>query len=107
MRYDRRDIMKHAGRLMRDGMPRAEAMRSAWAAAKAAPLSTHQKQQQAGLRAALRRYGIDADGLALRAQEAVRAIVAAVAANRPALLPAPVAREEINLTRGNDGVFRL
>ena len=106
MTYDRSAIMKHAAALMRAGMPRSEAMRAAWAAAKAAPLYASPKQQEAGLRAALRRYGVDPDKIAMRAREAVQAIVAAIATERPALLPPPVERA-LDLTRGDDGVYRL
>lgn len=103
--YDRRAIMAHANRLCRDGMPRAEAMKAAWASAKSGALYHAPRQQQAGVKAALRRYGVDADKLAIRAQEAVRAIVAAVNVQRPALLPPP-AEKAIELKRGADGVYR-
>ena len=108
-RYDRSAIMKMANRLAASGMPRAEAMKAAWQAAKAAPLSTYPTQQEAGLRASLKRYGIDPDKIALKTQEAVRKIVAAIA-DRPALLPPPTGmgnHVSIELQRHSDGVYRL
>ena len=109
MTYNRSAIMRESNRLTRLGMPRAEAMRAAWASAKAGPFILDPQppfQQPSGLRASLKRYGIDADRIALRAQEAVRAIVAAIA-DRPALLPPPVDAGAIDLKRGTDGVYRI
>lgn len=110
MTYNRSQIMREAGRLMRLGWTRSEAMKAAWASAKADHFAgvgnMIPRQQEAGLRAALRRYGVDTDRLALRAQEAVRAIVAAIAQDRVALLPPPV-EGAIELTRGEDGVYRI
>jgi DNA-binding IclR family transcriptional regulator len=107
--YDRSAIMREANRLAREGMPRGEAMRAAWAAAKAAPLYAYPRQQQGGLKAALKRYGVDADtlaALAARAQETVKAMVAAMAVERPALLQPP-AGKALDLKQGEDGVYRL
>lgn len=98
--------MKEAGRLMRAGMPRKDAMKAAWASAKAALLFDAPRQQEAGLRAALRRYGVNPDRIAERAREAVHAVVAAIDAKRPALLPSPLVKS-IDLKRGADGVYRL
>lgn len=112
MTYDRSKIMREAGRLMREaGMSRSDAMRAAWATAKTdagALTARAPKQQEAGLRAALRRYGIDADRIAARAVEAVKAVVAAIEnGRRPALLPPPGAAKALDMTRGDDGVYRL
>jgi hypothetical protein len=102
--YDRRAIMREAGRLMREtGLKRPDAMRAAWAAAKA---PRYAKQQEGGLRAALRRYGIDPDRVAERARAAALAIVVAIDTRRPALLPPPSAKA-LDMTRGTDGVYRL
>jgi hypothetical protein len=115
MTYNRSAIMREANRLTRLGMPRAEAMRAAWASAKATTMEANLQaslqgyahaQQPSGLRASLKRYGIDPDKLALRAQGAVKAIIAAIA-ERPALLPPPVDAKTIDLTRGTDGVYRI
>lgn len=114
-KIDRGAVMRAAGRLMREqGMNRSDAMRAAWAMAKsAAPAKRQLRQQEAGARAALRRYGVDADRIKAAAVQAVvaavqtaRKAVAAIAADRPAMLPPPAARS-IDLTRGSDGVYRI
>lgn len=116
MTYDRPAIMRHAGRLMREcGLSRSQAMKQAWAAAKAGTLEASlqgslqgiaPKQQQAGIKAAFRRYGMDLDGIAIRMQEAARIFVSAIAQDRVALLPPPSVKA-IDLTRGTNGVYRI
>lgn len=101
--YNRSAIMREANTYIIAGMSRSEAMKRAWASAKAPKTA---RQQEAGLRAALKRYGVDADRLAARAREAVAAIVAAIDTKRITQLPAPDA-QAINLTRGSDGVYRI
>ena len=122
MTYNRSQIMREAGRLMRLGWTRSEAMKAAWAAAKSAQLPTYSRQQEAGLKASLKRYGFDYDkhkivipaDLVRRAQEAVRAIVAAIAQDRVALLRdqsqiigSDIDTSIIDLTLDADGVYRI
>lgn len=78
MKYDRSSIMREANRLrIEEGFTRKAALKKAWAqarerleaAAPKAPREIKRTQQEAGLRAAARRYGLDR--LAERAQRAV------------------------------------
>jgi hypothetical protein len=104
--YDRAAIMREANRLTKLGMPRKDATKAAWECAKRGGLRAYRQQQEAGIRAALKRYGIDADRVASLAQEAVAAIVHAVSPRHALLLP-PQTADVLDLKKDANGVFRL
>lgn len=108
-KIDRSAVMRDAARLMRDlHVSRSDAMKMAWAMAKGGVAEPRQpKQQESGVRAALKRYGVNADALAARAVEAVRAAVTAIAPARTNYFLPPPSSLLINLTRGADGVYRI
>lgn len=99
---DKAAIMRESARLMRERhLSRSDAMKAAWANARAP------QQQAGGVKAALKRYGIDTETLALMAKQAVETVISSLGEMRkPSLLPPPSVRM-LDLKRGADGVYRI
>ncbi len=113
MTYDRAEIMRHAHRLRREqGMTLQEAMKTAWAMAK------QPRQQEAGMWAALRRYGFDPDRLTVKAKNCI--VLGMQYIHRlnqrrktPRISPMRAVMEKyayhgaLNAQKGKDGVWRV
>lgn len=131
MKYDRSSIMREANRLrIEEGFTRKAALKKAWeqareqleaAATRKTPQETGRTQQETGLRAAARRYGLDrlteraqravaeAASLALRSARQAKPLLLAVAANaqrKPETIALGDLRDTIEYKRGADGVWR-
>jgi hypothetical protein len=101
-RYDRASIMRRAHQLRRlPGLDMSVALRLSWAEAKTGNSAT-QGAQEAGLKAALRRYGLDR--LAARAKAFVAHLQAELRGGAMHL-PPHAGAPELEARRDSDGTF--
>ncbi len=118
MTYDRAEIMRHAHRLRREqGMTLQEAMKTAWAMAKQQIIVP--RQQEAGMWAALRRYGFDPDRLTVKVKNCIvlgmqyihrlnqRRKTPRISKTQVVIEKWAYGDSTLNARRGRDGVWRV